>query len=411
MIIIYDVTRLINRASLKFFTGIDKVDYEYAKFLFEKNASFVYGYNGYFFIIDKLFIKCLFRYIESKSKGLRSSFVLFPVLSFFYILSFKLIGHLFFYIRRSKNIFVDSLLRIKNSELICYINTSHSNLEYLGVWRQQFRDKVKILSYLHDILPLSHKEYFLEASINKSRVRIENAIQFSDKILTSSYYNLNAIESYFHKVNAEINVINLGNRHEAFNITNTNLPSLNKPYFLMVGTIEPRKGHLLILDVWRKLLAELDDPPKLYIFGRKGWGMEKFKEKLSLLTSHEKGFIFFNSKISDNEIIQYTKSAIALLSPSFAEGWGLTVSESLSLGTPVIASNLDVYKEQAEEYIIFVKDNTSSSWLEKIKEVIINQHLIKFHNNLKKFKPNEWDYHFKMLEKEIIKFNTKMHGI
>jgi glycosyltransferase involved in cell wall biosynthesis len=66
------------------------------------------------------------------------------------------------------------------------------------------------------------------------------------------------------------------------------------------------------------------------------------------------------------------QGARALLMPSFAEGFGLPVAEAMSLGVPVIAADLRVYREIYVNYPVYVNPNDHYQWAAKIQELVVN---------------------------------------
>lgn len=119
-----------------------------------------------------------------------------------------------------------------------------------------------------------------------------------------------------------------------------------EPYFLCVGTIEPRKNHLLLLNLWRDMAERMPAAavPKLVIVGRRGWENEQVLDMLDrcpALVPH----VEERNGCSDRALRDLLRGARALLLPSFAEGYGMPVAEALSVGTPVICSDLPALHE------------------------------------------------------------------
>ncbi len=115
-----------------------------------------------------------------------------------------------------------------------------------------------------------------------------------------------------------------------------------RPYFVCVGTIEARKNHRLLLDLWRRLAAECGDrAPLLRLVCRRGYGSDGMAADLRAL----RHVVIEQPDLSDTAMTALLAGARALLLPSFAEGFGLPVAEALSLGVPVLCSNLAALRE------------------------------------------------------------------
>ncbi|MGL4240622.1 MAG: glycosyltransferase, partial [Beijerinckiaceae bacterium] len=117
-----------------------------------------------------------------------------------------------------------------------------------------------------------------------------------------------------------------------------------RPYFVMCGTREPRKNHLMMLNVWRDLAAHIDGVPKLLLVGGHGWGSELV---MGMLTRSERlrGHVAHVETLGSPGLFRLMGQARALLAPSFAEGYGLPVEEALRLGAPVLAAANQAFHE------------------------------------------------------------------
>jgi glycosyltransferase involved in cell wall biosynthesis len=119
----------------------------------------------------------------------------------------------------------------------------------------------------------------------------------------------------------------------------------DRPYFLCVGTIEPRKNHLLLLHLWRRLVAlQGNQTPRLLIVGHRGWENENVLDLLDRCTAL-RGHVVELGIVPDTKLTALLRGARALLMPSFAEGFGLPVAEALVHGTPVLCSDLPALRE------------------------------------------------------------------
>jgi glycosyltransferase involved in cell wall biosynthesis len=118
-------------------------------------------------------------------------------------------------------------------------------------------------------------------------------------------------------------------------------PLLNRPLtFSVLGTIEPRKNHELILEAVEPLLGKVEGLSLSFI-GKMGWVDPDFARKVEALASDKNsGFRFFPSP-SDDMIRSHIEQSRATIYVSAAEGYGLPPVESLWLGTPVIASKMN----------------------------------------------------------------------
>ncbi len=114
---------------------------------------------------------------------------------------------------------------------------------------------------------------------------------------------------------------------------------LPKPYVLIVSTIEIRKNHALIFKVWRRLMAELplEQVPTLVFAGRIGWQTADLLAQIEN-TNHLDGLLRVIEAPNDHDLAALYQNCLFTVFPSFYEGWGLPVTESLSFGKTVAAA-------------------------------------------------------------------------
>jgi glycosyltransferase involved in cell wall biosynthesis len=141
---------------------------------------------------------------------------------------------------------------------------------------------------------------------------------------------------------------------------------LATPYFVMLGTIEPRKNHWFILHVWRRLVEQLGAAaPKLVVIGRRGWECENVVDILERCESL-RGVVIEETHCSDAQLHAYLQHAQALLFPSFVEGYGMPLAEALALKVPVLASDLGVFHEIADDIPDYLDPLDGPGWLAHI---------------------------------------------
>jgi glycosyltransferase involved in cell wall biosynthesis len=125
----------------------------------------------------------------------------------------------------------------------------------------------------------------------------------------------------------------------------------NKPFVLMVGTIEPRKNHLLAYRVWRRLIERHGEKaPRLMIAGGEGWltGDLRYQITHDPLTRDR---VVMLGRVSNAELGWLYRNCLFTVFPSIYEGWGLPVAESLMHGKYCITSNVSSLPEIGGELV------------------------------------------------------------
>jgi glycosyltransferase involved in cell wall biosynthesis len=129
------------------------------------------------------------------------------------------------------------------------------------------------------------------------------------------------------------------------------LPASSRPRFLMVGTIEPRKGHAQALAAFEALWARGTDV-ELVIAGKRGWLMEDFEQAV-LAHPEVGGRLHWLREVDDAGLSALYRGSAALLAASEEEGYGLPIIEAASHGLPVIARDIPVFREVAGAHALY----------------------------------------------------------
>src|SRR6266446_517158 len=168
------------------------------------------------------------------------------------------------------------------------------------------------------------------------------------------------------------------------------------PYFVITGTIEPRKNHLFLLHVWRELVQlEGKAAPKLVVVGtrwRRFEGVTDILERSSVLKDH----VIEVSGLSTPGLRRLLSNACGLLMPSFAEGFGSPIIEALALGTPVIASDLAAHREAGGPHATYLSPIDGLGWLSAIRSHVQLQPA--FRARIANYKVRTWDQYLRRLD-------------
>jgi glycosyltransferase involved in cell wall biosynthesis len=233
-----------------------------------------------------------------------------------------------------------------------YLLVSHQHLDRPGpIARLKRRKGAHFVPFVHDLIPLRFPEFARPGHAERHRRRIETVARFADAVIVNSEATGADLEPALGDRTPPIIVAPLG-----IDPPPVSEPSskVNRPYFICVGTIEPRKNHLLLLNLWRRLAAEHGkNAPRLVLVGRRGWENENVIDLLQRSPPIRR-LVDERGALADRAMIELLASARALLMPSFAEGYGLPVAEALNAGTPVLCSDLASLREvgqQVPEYL------------------------------------------------------------
>jgi glycosyltransferase involved in cell wall biosynthesis len=229
--------------------------------------------------------------------------------------------------------------------------------------------ELRVFVFVHDLIPVQYPEYARTGEKERHRQRLNHALRFSRGIIVNSRCTEGALREHAAKAKLpvpQLLVAPLG--HEALVTDGKKLPkTLRRPYFVVLGTIEPRKNHLLVFNLWREMSRTMLDTcvPHLVVVGRRGWECEQVVDMLERCDAVRRHVTEIGAA-SDGHLATLLQHCQALLMPSFAEGFGIPVQEALALGVPVISSPLPAIIEHAGDIPDYIQPYDGKGWLEAI---------------------------------------------
>jgi len=230
------------------------------------------------------------------------------------------------------------------------------------------RRAAKLVCFVHDLIPITHPEYVRPGQAGIHRRRMDTVAALADVVLVNSAATQATFLRYVEgKPNVpKVHVVHLGIVPNQPNDANeSSVDAAVLPYFVMLATIEPRKNHLLLLNLWRGLVAVCAAPPRLIIIGRPGWENEMVLDMLERCEAIA-GVVEQRRNLSDEAVGHLIRGARAMLLPSFAEGFGLPVAEALAAGTPVICSDLPALREVGGDVPEYLDPMDGPAWRKAI---------------------------------------------
>lgn len=206
------------------------------------------------------------------------------------------------------------------------------------------------------------------------RLILDHSCKIADRIIVPSIATKNDLVEHFDVDPRKISVIYEGGDKE-INVKPAGEQELKekyqikKPYFLYVGTLQPRKNIETIVNAFL-CLAKEELTSQLVLAGGTGWGMDKVLEKIQ--KSESKDRIILTGYVSEEEKAGLYKNAEAFLFPSQYEGFGIPVLESFSYGVPVITAKNSSLPEVGGNAAIYIENVMSSAELEECMKKILS---------------------------------------
>lgn len=280
------------------------------------------------------------------------------------------------------------------------INTGHSGINHPLYAIGLRRLGVKLIFIVYDVIPITHPEFCRPNENIKHHNRIHNMLSYGRGIITISQFTLNTLHDESQKLGLKMPNSVVAHLAPGFTPVTYGSRPIVSPYFVVLGTIEPRKNHNLLFRVWRKLVEEMGDlAPKLVLIGRRGWECEN---AVDILERSEvlRGFLIEKNACSDDELGTILHHAQALLFPTLVEGYGMPIVESLMVNTPIIATDLPVFHEIVGEIPDYLDVLDGLGWYSHIKAYMNSQHPLRVAQLLRmqQFTRPSWQAHFEKVD-------------
>jgi glycosyltransferase involved in cell wall biosynthesis len=165
-------------------------------------------------------------------------------------------------------------------------------------------------------------------------------------------------------------------------------------YILFVSTIEPRKGHRMLLAAWRRLKRESviqDYGFKLALVGRPGWLVDDLLADLAV--EQETGSLVVLSDIDDGELAAIYRDCAFCVFPSEYEGFGLPVVEAFQYGKAVVASTGGAVPEVVGGLMPCLDPKDVDAWTSTIRQWITQPDVLQAYEEVLRtsYRPMSWE--------------------
>lgn len=261
------------------------------------------------------------------------------------------------------------LVKVQNGDIFFGLDLNPYFLKYntdqLFEWKLK---KVEMHFLVYDLLPYLHPRWFRKKSVKNYKRWLEIVSVYSNSLICISNCVKNEMRTWlmlqgFSKHTPKISVVPIGMEidNDAVNAYNENIDTVqelaDKKYLLMVGTIEPRKGYGEVITAIQKFWLH-DEEVSLVIVGHKGWKTKELQNKLLALDKFSDQLYWF-SDLDDTNLQSLYKNAYGVLVASYAEGYGLPISEAIHYNKPLLVRDIPVFREVLGSYprVMLFQDN------------------------------------------------------
>lgn len=147
-----------------------------------------------------------------------------------------------------------------------------------------------------------------------------------------------------------------------------------KPYILSVGTLQPRKNYVRLIEAFAQVISKLPNSNlQLVIAGGHGWMYEQIFQTVERLNLQER--VLFPQFVSDDDLPALYTDATLFVYPSLYEGFGLPVAEAMACGVPVVSSNASSLPEVGGDAVLYFDPHNTDAMAEAIHRALTDESL------------------------------------
>lgn len=268
------------------------------------------------------------------------------------------------------------------------------------------RQGVRIVAHIYDIISVTHPQYCLERGVYQFMDYLGAHLLYADQMIVNAQATEDELKQLAGRLGVSlppVEVVPLGaDFRQRQQVSEAQIPeNVRKAvgegaYILMVGTIEPRKNHRLLLRAYDEGLRQAGY--RIILAGYMGWHMEDFERELRTHPDYGRGIFHFEG-LEDSAIDYLYQHARFVTFCSYAEGFGLPLLEAVQRGTPVIAADIPVSREVAGAYCDWFLQDDAQDLCRVVAEYENEEKYLKRKESLKEYRPVGWAQCCEMMEK------------
>jgi glycosyltransferase involved in cell wall biosynthesis len=279
-------------------------------------------------------------------------------------------------------------------------------------YRQLRRHGVRVCFVVYDLLPIMHPNFFSSA-VRANYERWLEIVSEQDSAICISRTTATELTSWCRKQNGnKLLPLTIDWFHMGADVENSS-PSKGLPIdadvhiqrigatpsFLMVGTIEPRKGYEQVISAF-ETLWEQGANISLVIVGRQGWLVEDLVKRLR---HHPQAgqHLFWIESASDEYVERLYQTSACLIAASFGEGFGLPLIEAARHELPLIVRDIPIFREVAGDHAFYFRGSTPVSLAAAIRHWL-SMYVTNIHPGTREMPWSTWDQSANQLLRKII---------
>lgn len=293
---------------------------------------------------------------------------------------------------------LDETLKLAPGDVLIGAQSDWYHVDTDAVVAEQKRVGLRRVVLCYDIIPILFPQWYVPQDVALFRRYYEKTFASADRVIFNARSTEGDARTYCLSLGfdlADTRIVPLGSDIPVGADHAGELPQGLEPgrFALYVSTVEPRKNHQMLVEVWRRLAADgviAATKFKLVFVGRRGWMMDAFFADLAAEPEFGGSILHFTG-LSDETIGALYADAAFSLYPSLYEGYGLPPTESMLAGTPVIASTGGALPEVVGEAGLCLDPGDVEAWYREVRRMIEDDGYRQSRVELaKSYKPVSW---------------------
>lgn len=250
-------------------------------------------------------------------------------------------------------------------DLVLLLDAFWGGSATLGAARRCRDRGATIVGTVYDLIPVTHPAYMTPVAAKLFTRRLREAIDLCDGFVAISRTTADALARFAGSRHVRTEVAYCGSDIAAPSLSDRKVRPAGHAY-ISVGTLEPRKGHAVILNAFERLWAD-GSTSRLTFVGRRGWGVDALWQRCEDVIAAGAPLQLIGDA-DDTMLAQLLAHSTAAIVASEVEGFGLPVVEALNRDLPVIASDIPVFREIASGAVSFFAVSDPGALADAIRE-------------------------------------------
>lgn len=251
-----------------------------------------------------------------------------------------------------------------------YLNTQRPDVFFSPTHYAPRFSSIPLAISVMDLSYIYYPNMFRASDLYQLRHWTAYSIMQAKRIFTISEASKNDIINYYQINPDKVVVTYPGVKLKVQNsMQNTNVLkqkyAIDKEYILFVGTLQPRKNLVRLIEAFSKIALDTLD---LVIIGKKGWLYDEIIKAPKIYGADQR--VKFLDFVPNEDLPYFYENALCFVLPSLYEGFGLPVLEAMQYGCPVVISNVSSLPEVGGDAVLYVDPLNTNDIVEKISVIV-----------------------------------------